>query len=321
MKTETVTIVGLGRTGASVGLALQKADLGLTLVGYDENRQVLKAAEEVGAIDKSQGHLDRAAKAADILILAVPAQAVEQVLREAGPQVRDHALVLDFSGLKADSQRLAKQYLRHGHFVGAVPVLAAEALTEGARGVEAARADLFQNSVFCLMPSPQADPQAVETAVNVGSILGAKPFFLDPAEYDSLVQGVQTVPGLLAAAMFRSVTQAKGWRDMLRFAGSPFALTTAALQRGEEVAHLALHDRAVTLRWLDALLDQLQVIRDRVAEEDGERLIALLQQLNEEREKWLYERLENDWEEVTAPEIAPFSIREQMFGRRGDRER
>lgn len=320
MKTETITVVGLGRTGASVGLALQQAGLGVTVVGYDEERSALKAAQEAGVIDKAQANLGRAAAVADILILAVPAQMVEKVLQIVGDQVREHVLVLDFSGLKGPSQALAQKYLRQGHFVGAAPILAAEALTEGVQGATAARADLFHNSVFCLMPSPKADPQAVETAVNVGTILGAQPFFLDPAEYDSLVQGVQTVPGLLAAAIFRAVTQANGWRDMLRFAGAAFTQATAALAGGEEVAHLALHDQAATLRWLDALLAQVQEIRERVAEGDEERLSALLQQLELEREKWLHERAENDWEEIPAPQVAPFSIREQMLGRWGGQE-
>ena len=317
MKTETITIIGLGRTGASVGLALRRADLGITVAGYDEERETMKAAQEAGAIDRAEGNLGRAAAAADILILAVPVQAVEKVLQIIGDRVREHALVLDLTGLKARSQALAREYLTQGHFVGAAPVLAAEALAEGDDGPAAARADLFQNSVFCLMPAPQADPQAVETSVNVGRVLGAQPFFLDPAEYDSLVQGVETVPGLLAAALFRAVTGASGWRDILRFAGSNFYRATAALEDGEAVAHLALNDRAATLRWLDALLVQVQEIRSRVDEGDEERLAALLQQLGLEREKWLHEREENDWEQVPASEVTPFSIREQMFGRWG----
>jgi prephenate dehydrogenase len=317
MKTENITIVGLGRTGVSVGLALQKADLGITIAGHDEDRGAIKAAQEAGAIDDGQPNLSRAAAAADILILAVPVPAVERVFQLIGDQVREHVLVLDLSGLKGPSQALAQKYLARGHFVGAAPVLAADALREGTAATAPARADLFENSVFCLMPAPQADPQAVETAVNVGAILGAQPFFLDPAEYDSLMQGVQTVPGLLAAALFRAVTQAQGWRDMLRFAGAPFAQATAALDDGEEVAHLALHDQPATLRWLDALLAQLQEMREWVAEGDTERLSALLQKLAQEREKWMYERAENDWQEITTPDVAPFSIREQMLGRWG----
>jgi hypothetical protein len=53
--------------------------------------------------------------------------------------------------------------------------------------------------------------------------------------------------------MFRAVTRSQGWRDMLRFAGMPFATGTAALEDEEEIAALALTDRDATLRWLEAL--------------------------------------------------------------------
>lgn len=321
MKAETIGIIGLGRTGASVGLALQRKDLGMTLVGYDDSRQTLKDALDAGAVDRGERRLRRVAAAADILILAVPAQRVGRVLEEIGELIAEHVLVLDLSGLKEESQALAQRHLRQGHFVGAMPVLAAAALSVGGQDVAAARADLFQNSIFCLMPAPQADPQAVETAVNVGTLLGAKPFFLNPAEYDSLVQGVQTVPGLLAAAMFRAVTQTSGWRDMLRFAGAPFARATSALEDGEEVAHLALHDPPATLRWLDELLAQLQEIRALVAEGDLERLSAFLEHLDLEREEWLQERRENVWDEVPGSKVEPFSMRENLLGRWGQGER
>ena len=57
MKTETITIIGLGRTGASVGLALKQADLGITIAGYDEDRGTAKTAQEAGAVDKVEGNL------------------------------------------------------------------------------------------------------------------------------------------------------------------------------------------------------------------------------------------------------------------------
>jgi prephenate dehydrogenase len=167
------------------------------------------------------------------------------------------------------------------------------------------------------MPSPKADPQAVETAVNLGTVLGAKPFFVDAAEYDSLVQGVEAAPGLLAAALFRAVTEATGWRDILRFANLRFAQATLPLRDGETVAMLALQDRQAMLRWLDAVLAQLQEMRQWVAEGDEVRMVALLQQLDENREKWLRDRAENKWEEGSNLDFEPPSMLQQLLGRRG----
>ncbi|MDT8305870.1 MAG: prephenate dehydrogenase/arogenate dehydrogenase family protein [Anaerolineae bacterium] len=318
MKTENITIIGLDRTGISAGLALKAAGMTVTIAGHDADGSQMQRALEMGAIDMMQERLGLAAAEADILILSLSAEQVENTLAAIAPSVRGHAVILDLSPLKARSQELAEQHLTQGHFVGARLVLAAPALDDSLRGPAGASADLFQNSLICLMPSPRAEPKAVDTAVTLGSLLGAKPFFLDAGEYDSLVKGVETLPGLVAAAMFRAVTRSQGWRDMLRFAGLPFAVGTAALQDNSEIAVLALHDRDATLRWLDAVLHELHEIQQWVYEQDPEQLSAYLQQLHADRQRWLGRRAENEWEESVAPDIKPIGMRDRIFGYRGE---
>lgn len=318
MKAQTISIIGLGRTGASVGLALKASRLDVTIVGHDKDGDAAKAALNAGAIDGKQWRLVRAATEGDIIILAIPDSEVEGILQAIGQDVPEHALILSLSSLKGPGQRWADRHLQRGHYVGAVAVLAAAALTDGTPGIEGARADLFRDSIFCLMPSPSADPQAVETAVNLGTVLGAKPFFLDADEYDNLVLGVETIPGLLAAALFGAVTTANGWRDMLRFANLPFAQATLPLRDDEALTLRALNDQAATLRWLDEVLTALQDLRRRIAQDDPEQLAAFLQKLSIERERWLHERQENQWEEVVQQNYKPRGMMDHFLGRRGE---
>lgn len=317
MKTRTIAIYGLDRIGASIGLALKASHLEVTIVGYDKERDNLKAALETGAIDESQWRLPRAARDADIHVISLPAPEIDDALLGIADELHEHALVVDLSSPKVPGLGAARRRLKLGHYVGAVPVLSARSLGDGRRGVAGARHDLFQDSVFCLMPAPEADPEAVETVVNLGTVLGARPFFVDPAEYDNLVLGVETVPGLLAAALFSAVTEATGWRDMLRFADLPFAQATMPLVEDESIALRALNDRAATLRWLDEVLEALRGMRDLVAEGEPEQLAAWLQKLNEEREKWLREREENNWEEPVESDFKPLSMMEHFLGRHG----
>lgn len=318
MKAQTITIIGLGRTGASVGLALKASRLEVDIIGHDRDGDATQAALDAGAIDNKQWRLVSAASQGDIIILATPDSEVEGILQAIGEDVHEHALVLGLSSLKGPGQRWADRYLQRGHYVGAVAVLATDALTDGTPGVTGARADLFRDSIFCLMPSPSADPQAVETAVNLGTVLGAKPFFVDPDEYDNLVLGVETVPGLLSAALFAAVTQASGWRDMLRFANLPFAQTTLPLRDDEGLALRALNDQEATLHWLDKVLDALKDLRKRIADGDQEQLAAYLQQLSLERDRWLHQRKKNEWEETVQTDYRPRGLMEHFFGRRGD---
>lgn len=318
MKAQTISIIGLGRTGASVGMALKASRLDVSIIGHDKDGAAMQAALDAGAVDSKQWRLVRAAADGDIIVLATPESEVEGILQAIGPDVSEHALILSLGGLKGPGQRWADRYLEQGHYVGAVAVLAANSLTDGTPGIDGARADLFRGSIFCLMPAPSADPQAVETAVNLGTVLGAKPFFVDADEYDNLVLGVETIPGLLAAALLAAVTTTSGWRDMLRFANLPFAQATLPLRDDEALTLRALNDPAATLHWLDEVLQRLRDLRGRIAEGDREQLAAYLQQLSIERDKWLHERQKNQWEEVVQEQYKPPGMIAHFLGRRGE---
>lgn len=322
MKTQTITIIGLDRIGTSIGLALKKSSLAVTLVGHDTDAAKGKLAKDVvQAVDQAEWNLVSAARRADILVITSPVADLASILQIIGTELQEHTLVLDFSGLKRLGLSLAEQHLRQGHYVGAVPVLAADYLADGRSDPTAATPDLFRNSAFCLMPAPNAEPQAVETAVNFGLLLGALPYFIDPAEYDSLIQGSDTLPGLVSLAMFNTLQKATGWRDMLRFAGQPFTLMTLPLANERDIPLHALNNPQATLRWLDALLDELKTVRRLVAEENEELLSAYAEQLATEREKWLQARQKNDWDERRSPPIRPRTMSEHLFGglaRRGE---
>jgi prephenate dehydrogenase len=314
MKTEMVSIIGLDKMTASVGMALREADLGLSVLGFAKDKKEAKLAREVGAVDDTTGNLIKVIEAADILIVNTPDSEHEVTLEVIGQDVRDHTLIIDMSALKGKGLRFADKYISQGHYIGANPVLAAAWLSDGQRGIGAAHADMFEHSIFCLMPSVKADPKAVETAVNLGRILGATPYFLDPHEFDSLMQGVETLPGLIGAAIFRSVSQATGWRDLLRFAGNDFALSTAAVA-SPNIASLALNNKEATLRWLDGALAELQVMRRLVAEGDKERLALVLEDVEFDRQRWLDNRAKNAWtEESESPDYGSVGIGSQFFG-------
>jgi len=315
MKAQTVTIVGMGRVGVSIGQALRAADVGLTIVGHDRARELAEDAKDKwAAVERVEWNLVSAAAAADILVLAVPLAEVENTLMVIGEDVQPHTLVLDVAQLKAQSLRWADKHLANGHYVGVVPVLSATYLNDGRDEPAAATPDLFRNSIFCLLPSAKAAPGAVDTAVNFGRLLGALPYFVDPLEYDSLAQAVETLPGLVAAALFGAVQKSTAWRDILRFANPSFAVATQPLLHGADITTMALNDRAAILRWLDAMLNELTLIRRLIQEGDRDAIDLTLAELLVQRERWMREREANEWVEVAGTPVERTSLSEQVLG-------
>lgn len=315
MKTQTISIIGLRRTGLSVALALKANTPDFTIVGHDSDNQLLQQAEKVhGAIDKSERNLMRAAAVGDIVVLAVPATQLEHTLDVIGTDLQEHALVIDLSPLKGQGLKWAEKYLRQGHYVGARPVFSAATFADGGAGARTANADLFKDSLLCVMPAANVEPKAVDTAVKFGLLIGAKPYFVDPQEYDNLVQGVDSLPGLTGAAIFRALHGATGWRDMLRFADLPFYLTTEALEDYGDLTLQVFNDRDATLRWLDALSSEITELRRWIRDGDQESVSALLESINQDREAWLRERRKNDWNEVEEPKVDRISLSQHLLG-------
>ncbi|MCS7100141.1 MAG: prephenate dehydrogenase/arogenate dehydrogenase family protein, partial [Burkholderiaceae bacterium] len=92
-------LIGVGLIGGSAAAAWRAG--GITqVIGYDRDAQALKRARARGLIDAVAGGAAEAARAADLVLLAVPVLAVPEVLREIAPALPAQALVTDVGSTK-----------------------------------------------------------------------------------------------------------------------------------------------------------------------------------------------------------------------------
>lgn len=298
MTAQTISIIGLDRIGSSLGLAL-KAKLPCRLIGYDLDAQQAQIAQnELHAIDTAVTQPAQAIAQADILLVTVPFAQLQPLLQLAAAHLQPHALWLTFSPLKGLGLQWATQYLPNAHYLAVQAVLAEKWLADGRRHPQTASADLWQDSLFGLMPTAATHPQAIETAVRLAHLLGARPYFIDADEYDALAHSTETMPALLAAALLKTAQQANGWADLQRFAGPAFALATLPLAEPDDISQLASHQKEVTLHWLQTIISQLQQLQGLIQQDEPEILTAVLAELADQRAAWLRKRQENDWQEA-----------------------
>ncbi len=76
-----VTIIGMGLIGGSMALALKEKGMATSVIGVDENPLHRQQALELGLADEMK-ELDEAVCAADLVILAVPVNAVGKLLQQ-----------------------------------------------------------------------------------------------------------------------------------------------------------------------------------------------------------------------------------------------
>lgn len=284
MSEVTITIVGTGVIGTSLGLALRRLEGAPYVIGHDKEFPTAKAAAAMGAFDKVEWNLINACDKADLVVLALPLAGIEQTLAAIGPELKEDTVVTDSARLKAPVLALARRHLPAGvHFVGGDPVV-----TPAGSGHANARANLFEDALFCLTPEADTHQDAVALVEDMVRRIGAQPFYLDAVEHDGLVCGVEQLPLALSTALVRLASRSGSWRELRKLAGSSFMQATAGVAGDpEELRDRLLSDRENILRWLREFKGEVEALHDLIASEDAEGLGELLDQLERARADWV----------------------------------
>jgi prephenate dehydrogenase len=282
---QKIAIVGLGYIGASLGLALKAARVDAEFVGHDRENDVAAKAKKIGAVDRTHWNLISAVDEAGLVLLAIPVMAMKVTLEAIAPYLRPGCVVSDVASTKVPVLAWADAALpRTVSFVGGHPIV-----KKAGSGIDSATRGLFQGCTYCVLPSRQASPEALETVLGIVSAIGATPYFIDPAEHDSFVAGVSHLPLLLSTALVKATAGSPSWREMRKVAGGDYG-EMLALAQGEAQARVDLCElnRENLVRWLQAYAEALEQLRQQIAQ-GSEELLGVFQNASEARDRWLAE--------------------------------
>ena len=309
--TVKITIIGLGQIGASIGLALAGHKNQVTTLGYDKAAEVGRKAQKMGAVENVAHGLLQSIKDADVVILALPLDQVQETLESIGPRLDQRTVVFDTAPVKEAVAAWVEEFLPSKRYVGLTPAINAQALDDTQVGIDAARADLFQNGVVAISAPHGTDEEAIKLAASFVTLLGARAYFADQAEVDGIMAAVHTLPALVAAALAEAVIGQPGWSDIRKLAGRPF---TAALRLYDAedptaLAEAARKNRANTVRLLDDTIAALKSMRDDIEADGKKGLRVRLEQALKEADQWRQARADGDWQAIenSEQEIPTFS--------------
>lgn len=305
MANVSVSILGMGRVGASIALALRRystrkdAQHTFTVTCADLRAGIREDAAKIG-FDKVERDLFDAVRDRDLVVMALPYADVQAAYKEIGPHLRSGAVLLDCSPLKMPSLEWAKKHLKEGsHLVGIAPIFNPRYLFDELDDTLHAHEDLFDKGNILLMPSASAVKEAVELASDFSTLLGATPHFFDPAEHDSLVAVTEALPAVLGVSTFYMLMRGAGWVDAQRLTNPSFGRLTHHLYdtHPDDLRDLFLNNREVLTRKLDDTIAGLQSIRDALARNDRAAVEALLISASDEYSSWVNRRHSTRWED------------------------
>ncbi len=239
MANVAITLIGLDRRTASLGLALKRyaaapgARHTFTITGYDEDPFAVEAAEKLEAVDQVAKDPALALQNADLVYVAMPYHAVKTIFEVIGPVCKRGA-------------------------VGASIIANSELIGDPRTTPDAASADLFDNATLALCAAPDCPPEAVALVSDLAALLGMKLRFMDAAEHDGAIAATEMLPLLLQLAVFESIQSSPGWSDLQHLTNAPFALATfrLGLEDPKDVAMLLNLNRDNNIRVLESVIAQ-----------------------------------------------------------------
>jgi prephenate dehydrogenase len=258
-------VVGTGLIGGSIALSLRRR--GWHVAGLDHDDERLAEALRIGALDEAGDDLD-----AEIVFVATPANAVAEVVGRilAHPGRRPDAVVTDVSGVKSAIVAAAD----HPRFIGGHPMAGSEQV-----GLQGAAPDLFEGAVWVLTPTSATDLDAFTRLQGVVAELDADVLVLTAEDHDRLVAVVSHVPHLVAATLMNAASVgAEQDRALLRLAAGGFRdMTRVAAGHPGIWPDICSENAGPIVAALEALVHELTLMRDRVADHDRDSLFGVLQ--------------------------------------------
>ncbi len=282
---QTIAICGPGLLGGSIALAVREHMPACELRLWARRVQPLALAREMGITQHTFERVEDAVRGAQLVILATPIGAFEELARRMMPALSRSAIITDIGSVKAYVHRTTGQLLtERGHlFIGSHPMAGAET-----QGLENATATMLKGATVALTNPHGVADEAVSRLSTFWQALGCSTYAMDPVNHDRTVARISHTPHILAGLCARTATAGSvPMADLQRLAASGFRDTTRVCSGG-------------TGMWADILWENDVAVREVLAGcvRDLHALIDLLEQQDKDGLRHWLEAAKSSREEV-----------------------
>ena len=226
---DCIVIVGLGLIGGSLAAACQKKFPRARIVGVTRNPSALRLAKKKKWIDEGYKNVGAARRVAPtIVILCTPVDTFKTLLKQIDRIAPSGTLVTDAGSVKGFIVRWAnRQKWRRIQYVGAHPMAGSHE-----RGIEHARADLFESALTFVTPdrrggvtppltSKGRGNRARTVVINFWKKISGRVAVISPQKHDRITAEISHLPHVLASLLVNVPSH-----EALSFAASGFLDTT-----------------------------------------------------------------------------------------------
>lgn len=274
-----ITVIGLGLLGGSVARAILRCLPAVTVVGYTHRAATRRQAKRMAVASKIVDDIHQSVADADLVIVATPIGTFEQIFGEIAGALRPGSIVTDIGSTKVLPHRWADKMLpKTVHYVGSHPIAGSEQ-----RGIEFARADLFDQATCILTATKKINRRTVQTLKRFWTDLGCSVKIMSPAEHDRILANISHLPHVTAVALVNANKSqelklaGKGFLDTSRIASGPANIW----------ADVLLTNAGNTIRSIDKIIAELSKLKKAIKNQNRQRIEKLLEAAKNKRDALL----------------------------------
>ena len=264
-----ILIVGLGLLGGSYAKALKR--FGFHISAITKEQSSIDYALKEGIIDEGSTALDESIIGqADLVVFALYPHVFVEWIEKNQQLLKSGALITDVTGVKGSIVYRIQDMLREDvEFIAAHPMAGREV-----SGVENSTEKMFVGANYIVTPTAKNTPEAIETCVELGRLLGfANVATLSPEEHDEMIGFLSQLTHCIAVSLMTCNDK----EHMEKYTGDSFRdLTRIARINDLMWSELFVANKKVLLDQMDMFLNEFVRLRGMIETEDINGMRAMM---------------------------------------------
>lgn len=271
---ERIVIIGLGLIGGSMGLSLRKKD-DRFVTGVDHNSTHAEKALELGIIDQI-GNFD-SVKTADLVIIAVPVDAIPDLIEKVLNSIESKTTVIDLGSVKESVCERVKDHEKRSNFVAAHPIAGTEF-----SGPEAAITGLFTQKMNVICEPDRSHFDHLNKAIELFQELEMKVRFMHAKEHDKHIAYVSHLSHISSFMLGKTVLEIEpDEAAIFTMAGSGFESTVRLAKSSPEMwAPIFMQNKKNVLKSLEEYIKNLEQFKLLIEQSEKENIYQIMEQTN-----------------------------------------
>jgi len=270
-----ISIIGLGLIGGSISLALREKAPVKRVIGVDRNPGHCAEALSLGIVDEIM-ELEEAIRLADLVIVAIPVDATENLL-PAILNYTDKQVVMDVGSAKAVICQSVKDHPKRNRFVASHPMWGTEF-----SGPSAARKEAFTGKAAVICNREESDEDAVNLVEHIYKQLGMHIVYMKATAHDLHTAYISHVSHITSFALANTVLEKEKEDDKIFELASGGFETTVRLAKSHSEMWVPIfrQNKDNVLDVLNEHISQLRKFKSCLEKENYEYLAELIQHAN-----------------------------------------